>query len=304
MKKWRNLGLVYRTESYAQTPTPLVLGDRVRVYFAERDQSGKSFIRFVDLGRGDVTQVIGGSSGPVLTNGAVGAFDSCGQMPSYAVGYRPDPKHPALGPTVALWYSGWLAPAGEAPYHNATGLVLSLDGGDTFKRTNSGPILDRTPAEPYLAVTPCFLGGSCWYITGLRWEWLDGRLEPIYGITQAELGGLGWKRYGVLAIPQAHPLECFSRPWVTRIGDDWHMHYSFRSALNYRDGANAYRLGYARSRDGVKWVRADDELEFERQDWCSTMLCYGAVFELDGKHYMVVNGDTFGKYGFGIAVAE
>ncbi len=297
--KWKNLGLVFKADRYAQTPTPLVLDDRVRVYFAERDGRNKSFIRFVDLDLEDPSKLLSLASPPCLDNGALGGFDSCGQMPSYALRHKG-----ANTEIIALWYSGWLAPAGDVPYHNATGCVSSMDGGATFQRMRAGPVLDRTRDEPYIAVTPMFVGSSCWYISGLRWESLGGAYEPIYGIAMASLATGRWKRDRALVIPQLHPRECFSRPWVTKIGDVWHMHYCYRSAVDYRDGPNAYRLGYANSADGLKWTRLDDQVEIEPQDWCSTMMCYPALFMAGGKRYMLFNGNTFGKGGFGLAVAE
>lgn len=302
--KWRALGRVFDTDYYAQTPTPLVLEDRVRVYFASRDERGRSFIRYVDLSNFDPTMIIarpteymlGAPVPPVLENGKPGAFDSCGQMPSYAQLRRGD---------VDLYYSGWLAPAGDTPYHNATGLARSLDGGATFRRVHEGPVLDRTPDEPYLAVTPCLAGNRLWYISGLRWETIAGRPEPIYVIRHAELyEGTGWDRDGEDVIPQRHAQECFSRPWVVKVSDrEWRMWFCFRNALDYRNGQGAYRIGYATSVDGREWSR-HDEVQLERGGWDSTMQCYPAVFESKGNLYMLYNGNTFGKHGFGLAVAE
>jgi hypothetical protein len=34
------------------------------------------------------------------------------------------------------------------------------------------------------------------------------------------------------------------------------------------------------------------------------MICYPAVFELNGNTYMLYNGNGYGKTGFGIAILE
>jgi hypothetical protein len=292
---WRPLGHIFKTRWYAQTPTPLVLEDRVRVYFAERSADNRSFIRFVDLDLDDPTKLLGEPSWRVLESGKPGAFDSCGQMPSFAELNRGE---------VDLYYSGWLAPAGDVPYHNATGLARGRDDGH-FVRKHDGPILDRTKDEPYLAVTPCVVGKRMWYISGLRWGQIAGRYEPIYVIRHAAQYDDEWERDGEDVIPQAHPLECFSRPWIwKRDWNEWHMWYCHRSAIDYRDGPNAYRIGYATSQDGYDWTRRDEEFHLERGEWDAAMQCYPAVFEAKGKLFMLHNGNSFGKYGFGLAVAE
>ncbi len=290
---WRPLGRVFETQSYAQTPTPWVMDDRVRVYFAERED-GKSFIRFVDLDINDLTKLIGEPSGNVLENGAPGAFDDEGQMPSFVMG---DKEH------LNLYFSGWNS-RNTVPYHNATGVAHSIDGGLTFQRAADGPILDRSPDEPYIAVTPSFCAGLTYYVSGLRWDKIEARYEPIYTIHAARSNdGLHFQRLGEV-VHQAHERECFSRPWTMKIDETWHMWYCHRSAIDYRDGPNAYRMGYALSRNGTHWKRYDDKIELPRSDWDTTMQCYPAVFFAKDKLWLLYNGAHFGKYGFGIAVAE
>ena len=70
MTRWSPLGHIYRTESYGQCPTPLVMQDRVRVYFSERNSSNRSHIYYVDLELDDPTKILHDPSGnPVLENG-------------------------------------------------------------------------------------------------------------------------------------------------------------------------------------------------------------------------------------------
>lgn len=293
--RWHPLGRIFETESYAQCPTPLVMGDRIRVYYAARGARNRSYVNWVDLGL-DGFKVLDSKS-RVLQHGPSGAFDSCGQIPSFA-------RQFGATPSVDLWYSGWLAPAGDVPYHNATGMARSLDGGQTFSRFHEGPVLDRTAQEPFLAVTPCLADNHLWYVSGLRWEWIGGRFEPIYVIRHAVQNRYGrWERDGLDVIPQRHARECFSRPWVMKSEDGWRMWFSYRDAIDYRDGKNAYRIGYATSADGWKWERQPDPA-IARADWDATMQAYPAVFESRGKTYMLYNGQHFGKFGFGIAEAR
>lgn len=298
--KWQPLGVVYRTDSWAQTPTPLVLADRTRMFVAARDSDGKSFTKFVDLDRDDPTKVLG-ESGCVLGRGKPGCFDQDGSMPSFAA---QDSKG-----NVWLYYSGWTA-CKTTPYHNATGVAVTKDSGLTFERVFEGPILDRAPEEPYLAVTPCLFEGRMWYVGGLRWQEVAGKWEPIYCIHVATLTeDLNFARNGV-AMPQSFADECFSRPWVFKtcdksdpLGVHW-MIYSFRNANDYRDGPGAYRLGCAFSLDrGLTWKRLDEQFNLPRTPgFDDTMQAYAATFETGGKTFMVYNGNSFGRYGFALAV--
>lgn len=293
--KWTQLGKIFSTENYAQTPTPLVMSDRVRVYFAERDEQNKSFIRFVDLDINDPTKrILAAPSNRVLDNGKPGTFDDEGQMPSFVMGNDK---------TLNLYYSGWNS-RNTVPYHNASGVAISMDGGFTFRRAIDGPILDRTPDEPYLAVTPSHCSGLTYYVSGKRWERILGRYEPIYTIHAAmSQDGIAYKRLGEV-IPQFHDHECFSRPWVMRIDGVWHMWYSHRSAFDYRDGPNAYRIGYAHSHDGLQWTRKHGNISLPQSDWDATMQCYPATFYVKDKLWLLYNGNHFGKYGFGLAVSS
>lgn len=294
--KWKKLGLVFGARTYAQTPTPLVLDDRIRVFIAERDEHNKAFISSVDLDLDDPRKVIDRQE-RVLGNGKPGTFDDEGQMPSCTL---------RSGGMVNLYYSGWNS-RNTIPYHNATGVAISRDLGEKFERAFDGPILDRNFVEPYLAVTPCIVGSRMWYVSGRRWERINDRYEPIYVICAAESrDGWNWLRDGKAVIEQAHPLECFSRPWVVKGAHDWHMWFCCRSAIDYRDGPGAYRLGYAKSADGVMWTRRDEEAGITVSDvgWDSTMVAYPAVVQAKEKLLMFYNGNTFGRHGFGVAVAE
>jgi predicted GH43/DUF377 family glycosyl hydrolase len=85
------------------------------------------------------------------------------------------------------------------------------------------------------------------------------------------------------------------------------MYFSYRCALNFRKNKDrAYRIGYAFSDDLINWTRDDKNvgITFSEDGWDSNMLHYPHIFELDGKFYMLYNGNEFGRCGFGIAEME
>ena len=76
----------------------------------------------------------------------------------------------------------------------------------------------------------------------------------------------------------------------------------YRMWYSYR-GQN-YRIGYAESKDGLRWVRKDKEvgIDLSKDGWDSEMIEYAYVFQ-HGKHkIMLYNGNGYGLTGIGYAV--
>lgn len=285
--------------SHVQVPTPLHMGDRIRLYLADRDAEGQSYAIFADVHAQDPTRVLRVHSDRILPQGTPGNFDDDGVMPGYAL---------REGDRVRLYYSGWNRRV-RTPYHNATGIAESHDG-ESFERLFDGPVMDRNPWEPHLAVTPTLLRRTdgklwCWYVSGLRWDLVDGRYEPVYVIKHATSDdGVVWDRPGRISIPQQHPQEAFSHPTVVQVGDRLHMWFSHRDSKDYRGGAGAYRMGYAWSLDGIDWHREDaraSALAPTQDGFDSEMVAYPSVI-VDGQRLlMFYNGNGFGRTGVGVA---
>lgn len=287
--------------THAQLPTILVYDDRIRIFYADRTPANKSFITYLDIDRDDFSNVLYCYKDPILPHGERGTFDDDGMMPGAAI------RHAGH---VYLYYTGWNRGV-TVPYRLSIGLAVSDDDGSTFRRLYEGPVVERNALEPHMAVTPFILTEGdlwrMWYISGLGWADVDGRLEPVYVIKDAtSRDGIFWNRPSRQCIPQAHELEAFARPSVIKYAGSYHMWYSFRHSRDHRDGAGAYRIGHAQSADGVSWERRDEigGLDVSREGWDSTMTCYPSVCEIDGRIVMIYNGNRFGQTGFGYAVLE
>jgi hypothetical protein len=253
------------------------------------------------LDRANPTRVVNCHENAVMSHGRPGTFDDEGIMPACTVQHDDD---------IWMYYSGWNRRT-TVPYHNATGLAVSTDGGLTYQRKFEGPVLDRTPEEPYLAVTPCVLRDGdawrSWYISGIAWEQVDGKYEPVYVIKSARSDdGIHWQRSNTQCVEQQHPLEAFSHPTVVSGGDRYHMWYCHRDSKEFRDGRGSYRIGYAYSTDGERWTRADEAagIGVSSDGFDSTMQCYPYVIEVDDATYMFYNGNGFGQSGIGLAVLD
>ncbi len=84
------------------------------------------------------------------------------------------------------------------------------------------------------------------------------------------------------------------------------MWYAYRGSVDYRDGANSYRIGYAESANAVDWERKDEAagIQYSSSGWDSTMQTYPCVVKHRGTKYLFYNGNGFGRTGIGYAVYE
>lgn len=309
LQRWRKLGRIFDPQahswagSHAQGPTVLVLPDRLRVYYADRTSAGRSFPTFLDVAIDDPTQVLSHHRRPVLGLGVPGTFDDEGVMPAHVFAHEG---------RVWMYYSGWNRRL-TVPYHNATGLAFSDDQGLTFRRAFDGPVLDRTPAEPYIAVTPFVVPGAggepwrAWYVSGVRWVAVGEKHEPVYVIKYAESDdGIAWRRDNLVSVEPRDEREAFSHPSVLRLGGRFHLWYCSRGSEDFRDGGGSYRIGYAVSADGRRFERHDSAAGMapSASGWDDKMMAYPAVVQTGVHTYMFHNGNSFGRTGIGVARLE
>jgi hypothetical protein len=288
---WERKGLIYAPAwpvTYAQVPTVLVLDDRLRIFYADRTVANESFIAYLDVDRGDPSQVIFHHKGPILPLGKPGTFDDAGMMPSWV---SPDGER--------LFYSGWNVGT-SVRYRNAIGCIFSKDG-KNWERRCEGPVMDRSVYDPYMVVTPWVAGGQMWYVSGTGWVKVNGRLEPLYVIKRAQANATSWVPDRDPCIERKHNLEAFSNPTVWREGDGYKMLFCSRDSVDYRGGAGSYRIRSAASKDGVDWERTDDGLNVSPEGWDSEQTAYPYVVQVDGRRLMFYNGNGFGKTGIGWA---
>lgn len=129
-----------------------------------------------------------------------------------------------------------------------------------------------------------------------------GQVKHYYHIKYDESAdGIQWYRKPQVAIDFQYENEyAISRPCVLKEEGTYKMWYSYRAGPL----GSTYRIGYAESLDGHAWVRKDEQvlLEPSERGWDSTMIEYPYVFDHNGRHYMLYNGNDFGKTGIGLAV--
>ncbi len=305
---WTQLGVVFAvagdrdwSRSHAQAPSALLLEDRIRVYYGTRNSDNRSRTGFFEVDRADPTRLLHDHDRPVIDLGKPGCHDEDGVIASQII---------PVGDAMRMYYGG-VSRGGHVPYRMSVGLAISHDGGLTFERVFEGPVVDRTPFEPYMTMAPNILieagRWTMWYGSGTGWVEVDGKFEPTYQIKLAHSDdGLDWHQTNHACIPRLDPLEANTRPSVLRTAGGYEMWFCYRSSRDYRDGTGSYRIGHATSTDGRDWVRQPDPegLQPTGSGWNSVTMAYPSVVEADGRRILFHNGDGFGQTGVGCAVQE
>lgn len=307
--QWQKKGLIFVPEAtgwmhaYAQVPTPLICDDFIRVYFGCRPKNTEdtlpiSQIGYVDLARDNPSHVLRIAESSVLSLGSKGCFDEFGLHPVSLI---------RTGNEVWLYYVGWTRMV-SVPFNRAIGLAISRDNGNSFERLDKGPVLGQTYNEPFLQQGPSVKiiqdTWHMWYLSGMAWVEHQGQMEAIYQIMHAVSDdGIHWLRDGKPIMPTVEEHECHAGQAIIERDGKYHMWFSFRRGLDFRNAEGGYRIGYATSTDLVDWQRDDVNagIDVSGSGWDSEMICYPNIIECDGRVLMFYCGNYFGRDGFGYA---
>jgi hypothetical protein len=304
MAGWTKKGLVFETARHgvggwmrhsALTPTPWRLDDdHIRVYAGFRDAEGVSRIGYVDVRADDPTVIVRVSAEPVLDIGRNGCFDDHGVILGDIVD-APDGLH--------MFYVGFQRVA-KAKFLAFTGLAVSTDGGNSFRRTQETPILDRAPGRSTIGAVHSVIR-ECgrwrmWYAVGNDWEHIDGRPFPRYHIRYVETAD-------PRSIPRVDDVCLLPRGSEYRIGRPRVYRFGGRHVMYFTRGnvTGEYYPGLAYSDDGIAWERRDEALGIglSASGWDSRVICYPALIRQRDKLLMFYNGNDMGVDGFGVAEA-
>jgi hypothetical protein len=312
MFKWKKLGRIFNPEDvkdkswiqeYAQAPSVAIFDEFVRVFFSSRPAPEKgqyiSRMGYIDLDRKDLSNVINICKAPILPLGELGSFDEFGTYPVSVLQTKND---------IHAYYAGWTR-CESVPFNAAIGLATSKDNGESFIKAGKGPVLCYTPDEPFVLGSPKIRKFNdtwyLWYSSGRKWLPNNGSPQPVYKIRMAtSTDGLEWHRVGRDLIADVlEENECQASADVFFYQGKYHMFFSYRYNLNFKEPGRGYRIGYASSDDLIYWQRDDKKagMEISAEGWDSDSVSYAHVFELDDKVYMLHQGNEIGRYGFGLA---
>lgn len=299
---WTKLGLIFQPDSsvswmrsHAQLPTPWQIeGTLFKIFFASRDINQKSHVGYILIDLEDPQKILEIGNQPVLAPGPIGHFDQDGIFPSCIIKNEDQ---------ICLYYIGWTQGSTYPLFQSAIGMATSKDGGKTFEKYSSAPILDRSPYDPCLVTSPFIFAHQnqfeMLYVSGFKWDKHENNLRSYYHIKRAtSQNGISWNREGDVAIDFADSSERnIARTCVYKNNDFFEAWYCY-----HRDN-QPYRIGYAESHDGKKWMRKDECVNIHptHQGFDSEMMCYPYVFSANGNKYMLYNGNRYGMQGFGLA---
>jgi predicted GH43/DUF377 family glycosyl hydrolase len=264
-----------------------------RIYFSTRDSQNRAHTGFVEIDINNTKQILYLTEKPILSPGELGTFDDSGIMASSLVNYQ-GRKY--------LYYTGWNIGV-TVPFRWSIGLAISEDGGKTFTKKSKAPIMDRSDADPLFVASPTVILDNgifkMWYISSTKWINDNGKLRAPYFIKYAESeNGIDWKKYNTICVDLEKNETGVGRASILKENDTYQMWYSVST--------NSYRIGYATSKDGLRWNRRDElaGVDISEQGWDSQSIEYSNIFVHDGTKYMLYNGNEYGKSGFGYAVLE
>lgn len=303
--RWQKLGLVYVAHgehawmaSHAFIPTSVLLDEeRIRVFVAFLDRAQIGRLGYVDVAARDPVRVLQVSARPVLDIGVPGTFDDNGVTPVCLVAHEG---------RLYLYYVGWQLGV-RVRYYLFVGLAISDDGGESFRRHSQAPVLDRSDGELFVRTAAHVMHDEdkwkMWYIAGDSWIDVNGKQVPTYNMRYLEAAdNFAWGKRGAVCLDLADDGDeyGFGRPFVVKDGDLYKMWYSIRTV------SKGYRLGYAESTDGKKWVRKDDQvgIDVSEHGWDSQMTCFACVQKTKYGTYMFYNGNNYGATGFGAAIQQ
>lgn len=294
---WQRRGLIYTPEGDRRwwrhsclQPTPLDLGNRIRVYVGGRDDQGRSSVGYVDVSADNPSEVLAVSAKPALTPGD--GFDRDGVVPSAVV---------RDGDEVRLYYAGYERRDGPERFAVLGGLAVG-DGTSFEERRLVMPSTDEERLFRVIHTVQRDHGGGwrVWYGAGSAFLDQGGHTVPSYNIRHARSpDGLMFPRAGEIVLDVGPGEYRLGRPSVVKYGYDWLMFFG-ASSIN-----EPYRMAAARSVDGDNWERDDSRaLPPAAAGWDVRMCAYPGVIVTGGQLVMFYNGDDYGRRGFGWALAN
>ncbi len=276
--------------SFAQMPTPVLMGNVIRVFFSSRDINSRSSIFFVDLDPKTLKKV-GKLGKPGLELGGYGSFDEDGIMPSSLI---------QVNGQWFFYYIGWSRPL-STPYSLAIGLAIGSSL-DKFNKYSKGPLIDKSVSNPFFVTTPSVRYDGrqyeMFYSKGYDWQKYEEKLESKYLISRATSNdGITWSEFKDVEFPESSG-NCFARPVVF----DDHLIYSSRPTKDFRMENRAYRLKIWRIADSQSFEECNviwDSHEKAQKD-----AAYANFIKVGDKEYFFYNTDNFGQNGFSIVSHE
>jgi hypothetical protein len=289
---WEKRGMIYEVQNdcsklltHASNPVALHLNDDVfRVFYSGRDQNNRSSVSYVDIDF-DSFNIVDDNKNPIVCFGEEDSFYSHG----ITIGNIWN-----VGNDSFMGFMGW--------QHRSNQHWRGDIGKINLSTNEVSLVLGKNNVDKVSLSYPFVLKDGqtykMWY--GSTISWTSENDEMIHVINYAESkDSVNWELKGESIPWKIGVAQAFSRPTVLKIEGKYHMWYSYRSG----DGT-PYRIGYSSSTDGIKWTQSSSNIDVSADGWDSQMVCYPFVFRHKNKLFMLYNGNSYGKSGFGVAICN
>lgn len=294
---WEKLGLLFRPEDESDSmrsycSMPIIhrkKGSLYQLFFSSRDAEQHSSVHLLEFDINDPLEIKKLQTRPVFSKGNFGHFDDNGVYPGSII--EKDEK-------LYMFYSGRSNGVEDLFYMNI-GLAVSEDGGFSFSRVQQAPVLTRSEFDPWLVTAPyAFKSGEKWLMVYTSGTEIFNDRTSRYDLKIASSDDFfHWKQTGKTAIPLQDHEANLSTATVLELNGTYHLWFSVKPK------AGVYRIGYAKSKNGLEWKRDDDRLGLTTTEtgFDSEALSYPNVIIHDSHLYLVYSGNQNGKEGCGLA---
>lgn len=300
--RWERLGPVWLPNSgdaparRVSFPTPLVLErGLVRVFYtlSNEDLRGLPFYFDLDLGR-DSPRVCKSSSNPLVQLGEPGTFDHDGVVFLSLLRHNND--------SLSMYYAGFER-LRSVDHRIMIGLARSANGGLSFNRFMSTPILDRRPGESLFRAGSFVFqdshGYHMLYAGGEGWKRMRDKERPEYSLRLVHSrDGVCWGDSKVV-LEANERFFGIGRPWLVEATDEQRI-----VVLSVRDAEEKrYRMAWVTF--GEDWTMMNFGLgiglepglaEGESHD-----TVFPVVFKAEENFWCLYNGDGMGESGIFLA---
>ena len=257
------------------------------LYFTHRNKNNISEISKCKLNIKS-KKIIKNSFFNLLKKGSYGFFDQDG------VSY---PSLVKFKKKLHMFYVGWNSGYKNLPFKNNIGLARLLGG--RFKRVSVAPIIPLDKTDP-ISIGSSFVKKIknkyiIWYTSFLDWKKVNNSYKHFYTIKTAKSSDLiNWKKNKTICIKLKSNDYAISKPSIIKYQNNYHMWFCFRG--------KKYQIGYAYSKDGLKWIRKDNMVKIENKNytWENNEMSYPSVIKYKKSLYMVYCGRDYGKGGIGL----
>lgn len=303
MKKFKSKSLLYNPMDFIlnrygfMTPRSLKIDDNtLRVFGGVRDKDGVSQIYYVDLDPVNPNKILKKSASPIIDLGVGGTFDDNGMILGATI---------KVENQIRIYYIGFQKPE-KVKFLAFSGLLVSDDNGDTFRRYQEFPVIDRANNSIFFRAIHSVLYEDgifkVWYSAGSTWKNISGIDYPVYSIYYTEsIDGIIFSIVDdCLCLSPQNSEYRIGAPRIYKTNNLYQMFYTYDTLKK------EYRVGYAESIDGKNWTRKDNPFPLNEtlESFDNNMQCYPDIHFADGKSFVFYNGNDMGKTGLLVAIYE